>query len=78
MYMTKCIFMKILKSDDYLSSRLSQFTESASTAANLPRHHGSVAVKDDFIKVDRDKACFAVDYGVLTVSNLPPRNYYLA
>ena len=61
MNMTKCIFMKILKSDGYLSSRLSQFTESDSTAANLPRHHGSVAVKDDFIKVDRGKACFTVD-----------------
>ena len=62
--------MKILKSDDYLSSRLSEFTESV-TAANLPRHHGSVGVNDDFIKIDRGKAWFTVDY-------VPPRNYYLA
>ena len=48
------------KNQVHHSSRLSEFTESA-TAANLPRHHGSVAVKDDFIKVDRGKACFTVD-----------------
>ena len=69
MHMTKCIFMKILKTCDYLSSRLSEFTESV-TAANLPRHHGSIAVKDDFIKVDRGKACFTVDYAVLTSKKL--------
>ena len=67
MYMTKCIFMKILKTCGYLSSRLSQFTDPV-TAANLPQHHGSVAVKDDFIKVGGGKACFTVDYRVLLTS----------